>query len=64
MNVDKTKILIFSKGPIIKTKYYYNNLVIESVRDFKYLGVVFSRTFCKTKKHLYEQFTKSHVRYN
>ena len=64
VNVDKTKILIFSKGPMLKAKFYYNNLVIESVRDFKYLGVVFSRTFCKTKKHLYEQFTKSHVRYN
>ena len=51
VNVDKTKILIFSKGPMLKTKFYYNNLVIESVRDFKYLGVVFSRTgsFCKTK---------------
>ena len=43
---------------MLKTKFYYNNLVIESVRDFKYLGVVFSRTgsFCKTKKkHLCEQ---------
>ena len=51
VNVDKTKILIFSKGPMLKTKFYYNNQVIESVRDFKYLGVVFSRSgsFCKTK---------------
>ena len=44
VNVDKTKILIFSKGPMLKTKFYYKNLVIESVRAFKYLGVVFSRT--------------------
>ena len=59
VNVDKTKI--FSKGPMLKTKFYYNNLVIESVRDFKYLGVVFSRTgsFSKTKKHLYEQAQKA-----
>ena len=61
VNVDKTKILIFSKGPMLKTKFYYNNQVIESVRDFKYLGVVFSRSgsFCKTKKHLYEQAQKA-----
>ena len=51
VNVDKTKISIFSKGPMLKIKFYYNNLVLESVRYFKYLGAVFSRTdsFCKTK---------------
>ena len=26
VNVDKTKILIFSKGPMLKTKFYYNNI--------------------------------------
>ena len=36
---DKTKILIFSKGPMLKTKFYYNNMVKEGVSDFKYLGV-------------------------
>ena len=50
VNVDKTKLLIFSKGPMLKTKFYYNNLVIESVRDFKYLGVVFSRTVLFVKR--------------
>ena len=26
MIVEKTKILIFSKGPMLKTKFYYNNI--------------------------------------
>ena len=51
VNVDKTKILVFSKGSLLKTKFYYNNLVIENVKEIKYLGAVFSRTgsFSKTK---------------
>ena len=44
MIVDKTKILVFSKGSMLKTKFYYNNLVIENVKEFRYLGDVFSRT--------------------
>jgi hypothetical protein len=40
---DKTKLLVFSNGPMLKTKFYYHNLVIENVKDFKYLGIVFSR---------------------
>ena len=52
VNVDKTKIRVFSKGSMLKTKFYYDNLVIENVKEFKYLGVVFSRTgsFSKTEK--------------
>ena len=61
VNVEKTKIMVFSKGPMLKRKFYYDNLVIENVKEFKYLGVVFSRSgsFCKTKKHLYEQAQKA-----
>ena len=61
VNVEKTKILVFSKGPMLKTKFYYNNLVIENVKEFKYLGIVFSRTgsFSKAKKHLCEQAQKA-----
>ena len=61
VNVEKTKILVFSKGPMLKNKFYYDDFVIENVKEFKYLGVVFSRTgsFCKTKKHLYEQAQKA-----
>ena len=65
VNVDKTKILVFSKGPMLKTKFYYNNQIVENVKEFKYLGVVFSRTgpFSKTKKnHLCEQAQKAMYR--
>ena len=38
---------------MLKTKFYYNSLVIENAKEFRYLGVVFSRTgsFSKTKKN-------------
>ena len=40
VNVDKTKILVFYKIPMLKTRFYYNNLVIKNVKEFTYLGVV------------------------
>ena len=48
VNVEKTKILIFSKGPITKRYFYYNESIIENVKEFKYLCIVFSRSrsFC------------------
>ena len=50
VNVEKTKILIFSKGPMMKKHFYYNGVVIENVKEFKYLGIVFSRSgsFCQS----------------
>ncbi|XP_056016752.1 uncharacterized protein LOC130053469 [Ostrea edulis] len=61
VNVDKTKFLIFSKGPLMKRQFYYNGGVIENVKEFKYLGIIFSRSgsFCKAKKHLCEQAQKA-----
>ena len=61
VNVEKTKVLVFSKGPKPKNIFYYNNNVVESVNDFKYLGIVFSRSgsFCKAKKYLAEQAQKA-----
>lgn len=61
VNVEKTKILVFSKGPKPKNIFYYNNNVVEIVSEFKYLGIVFFRSgsFCKAKKHLVEQAQKS-----
>ena len=44
LTVDKTIILVLSKGSMFKTKFYNNNLFIENVSKFKYLDVVFSRT--------------------
>ena len=56
VNVENSKILIFSKGSLAKRHFYYNGSIIENVKEFKYLGIVFSRSgsFCKAKKHLCE----------
>ena len=61
VNVNKTKILVFSKGPAPKISFKYNNNVIEIVKDFNYLGIIFSRSgsFCKAKKHLATQAQKA-----
>ena len=53
--------MVFSKGPTPKNVFYFHDNVIESVKEFKYLGIIFSRSgsFCKAKKHLYEQAQKA-----
>lgn len=44
MNIDKFKIIIFSKGRQKENvQIKYNDKVIEVVIDFNYLGIVFSR---------------------
>jgi hypothetical protein len=40
VNVNKTKILEFSKGPAPKTIFKYNDNVIETVKDFNYLRII------------------------
>jgi hypothetical protein len=61
VNVEKTKVFVFSKGPKPKNIFYYNNNVVESVNEFKYLGIVFSRSgsSVKPKKYLAEQAQKA-----
>lgn len=45
MNIDKCKIIIFSKGRQKENvQIKYNDKFIEVVTDFNYLGIVFSRT--------------------
>lgn len=45
INVQKTKILFFSKGRIPKNlKFHNDNNEIEIVKDFKYLGISFARS--------------------
>ena len=34
VNVEKTKIMIFSKGPMMKKCFYYNGDIIENVKEF------------------------------
>ena len=46
---------------ILGNAFKITTLSRKILRDFKYLGVVFSRSgsFCKTKKHHYEQAQKA-----
>ena len=46
---------------MLKKEFLFNNIVLENVKEFKYLGIVFSRSgsFCKAKKHLCEQAQKA-----
>ena len=60
INVDKSKVMVFSKGR--QTEYsFQNNNDIEVVKEFKYLGVLFSRSgsFYTTKKHIAHQAQKA-----
>ena len=62
VNPDKTKIVVFSKGKIRrKPVFYYNDLPLEAVDDFSYLGVKFNFNgkFSKTKKFLTDQARKA-----
>ena len=62
INVKKTKVLIFSRGRISKhLKFFIRNDEIEIVKDYKYLGVYFSRSgsFLKTRKYLQEKAIKA-----
>ncbi|XP_061174937.1 uncharacterized protein LOC133184104 isoform X3 [Saccostrea echinata] len=62
VNIAKTKVLIFSKGPMAKRKFLYNGVAIENVREFCYLGLFLSRSgkFNNAKKHSRTSF-KSNV---
>ena len=53
--------MVFSKGPTPKNVFYFHDKVLESVKEYKYLGIIFSRSksFCKAKKHLFEQAQKA-----
>ena len=61
INFDKTKILIFGTRNDDRFKFKIGNNIIEICKDFKYLGVVFtkSRSFCRAKKHNYDQAKKA-----
>ncbi len=62
VNTKKTKVVIFSRGKIRKTRsFYYNDLKLDIVDDFGYLGVQFNYNgkFHKTKKHLCDQARKA-----
>lgn len=60
VNVQKRKIVIFSRGRALQNvHFYYNAIELEVINDFSYLGVIFSRTgnFSKAKKAQAEKAT-------
>ena len=61
VNIQKTKIMIFSKGRLPNVNFHYNREQIEIVNEFKYLGINFGRSgsFNKAKQYLCEQATKA-----
>ena len=52
VNIDKTKVMVFSNGRMPKCRFKLESQNIEIVKEFVYLGVVFSRggSFIKTIK--------------
>jgi hypothetical protein len=61
VNVDKTNIVVFSKGRLPRNLIFnYNGTNIEIVKDFNYLGIYFSRigSFKVCKHHLSKKLLK------
>jgi hypothetical protein len=51
VNVEKTKIVVFSEGRLSRNLHFnYNGTDIEIVKDFNYLGIYFSQTGIKVYK--------------
>ena len=61
VNIAKTKVIIFSKSKILNYEFKYKNEVLETVTEFKYLGILFSKnnSFFKTKQHIADQGKKA-----
>ncbi|MCW4346540.1 MAG: reverse transcriptase domain-containing protein [Candidatus Thiodiazotropha endolucinida] len=61
INIDKSKIVIFAKGRQARYDFTLNNEKLDVVSEYKYLGILFSRTgtFNAAKKHLAAQAEKA-----
>ena len=61
INYDKTKVLIFGTHNDDRFSFKMGESKISICKKFKYLGVVFtkSRSFCKARKHNYDQAKKA-----
>ena len=62
INTNKTKVMIFCRGRMPNNlNFFINGYKIEIVKEYKYLGIFFSRSgsFLATRKHLKEQATKA-----
>ena len=65
VNIAKTKVIIFSKSKILNYEFKYKNEVLETVTEFKYLGILFSKnnSFFKTKQHIADQGKRLFIAY-
>ena len=65
LNLSKTKIIIFKKpGKFLKSRFQYDNKVIDCVKNYKYLGISFissgsSGSFYYAKEELYKKSLKA-----
>jgi predicted DNA-binding ArsR family transcriptional regulator len=63
VNLNKTKIMIFSKGHknFKRFNFFYSNLEIEIVEKYKYLGIIiyFNGNLKHAVEHLYNQSLKA-----
>ena len=63
INVSKTKVMVFRKGGVLPRNlvFYYNGVVLEIVKEFKYLGIVFTSggSFSEAQNTLARQAQKS-----
>ena len=62
VNINKTKIVIFSKGRQVKNlQFRFNNIPVEIVNEYTYLGIIMSRngSYLKSLNHSAEQATRA-----
>ena len=62
ININKTKTIVFNKtGKLLPYKFYFDGELIENVKTYKYLGVVFaaSGSFSHARTDLYKRALKA-----
>ena len=62
INIDKTKSLVFNKsGRLLPYSFHINGKMIENVKTYKYLGIIFSASgiFSHARKDLYNRGLKA-----
>jgi hypothetical protein len=62
LDADKTKVIVFGNGRLPQNlSFNYDNLNLEIVKNFNYLGIIFTKTgnFSLTKKHLADKALKA-----
>ncbi len=61
INMDKTKVVVFGTNKISKYKFDLNGECLETVREYKYLGILFSLSgsFLNARKQVVSQASKA-----